>query len=236
MQSKKIWSASASLIRAAVLVACMTPLASLPASAAPTQASREGPARDVFLASASISVGAHNVDRWREMYSRHKGQQGGTSAEAKRWRSLIAEMRALPREQWMKRVNAEVNKLRYVADAQNWRKADYWGTPAEFIARGGDCEEYATTKYLLLRALGVSASSMRVMILNGSLAQPAHAVLVVRSGDQMMVLDNQRGSPYRLTSRITSRAAFALNELQMWVSIEKGPVADALRPRRIAQE
>jgi hypothetical protein len=77
---------------------------------------------------------------------------------------------------------------------------------------------------------------MRVMILGENLAQPAHAVLVVRSGDHLMVLDNQRGSPYRLSARIMGRTAFAFNEHKMWVSLEKGPVANALRPRRIAQE
>jgi predicted transglutaminase-like cysteine proteinase len=236
MKSKKRHGVIVKLMLAAALVAGVTISGPSPAFAVASQAAGDAAGVDAFLGVRSIAVGVENVDRWRDMYARHRRQLGGASAGAQRWRSLAAELRRGSRESLLRRVNAAVNKVRYVSDSRNWHKADHWETPAEFLARGGDCEDYATTKYLLLRSLGVPASSMRMLILGNNAWQPAHAVLVVMQGEEMTVLDNQRPAPYRLSARISSRAAYALNERQMWVRLDRGPVADALRHRRIAQE
>ncbi len=47
-------------------------------------------------------------------------------------------------------VNEYVNNFRYIEDKDNFGKSDYWATPTEFFARGGDCEDFAVEKYDIL--------------------------------------------------------------------------------------
>lgn len=78
-----------------------------------------------------------------------------------------------------------------------WSRGDYWETPTELLTVGGDCEDFAIAKYLLLRALGVPASSMRVLMIRGSAGAEGHAVLLVESVSGVVVLDNHCSQIYR---------------------------------------
>ncbi|MDE2229418.1 MAG: transglutaminase-like cysteine peptidase [Alphaproteobacteria bacterium] len=53
------------------------------------------------------------------------------------------------------------------------------GTPFEFLRRDGQCQDYAITKFLLLRELGVSNNAMPLVVLRDIRRQVDHAVLVV---------------------------------------------------------
>ena len=88
-------------------------------------------------------------------------------------------------------VNAYVNSFRYIEDKVNYGQSDYWATPAEFFARGGDCEDFAITKYALLKAVGIPAGKMRLAIVQDKIKNIPHALLIVYTDEGPMVLDNQ---------------------------------------------
>lgn len=56
-------------------------------------------------------------------------------------------------------------------------------------ASAGDCEDYALLKRVLLMQAGIPAGSLRIAVAD-TLAGEAHAVLVVRTSDGDLVLDN----------------------------------------------
>jgi len=60
-------------------------------------------------------------------------------------------------------VNDLFNHVPQVEDAQHWGVADYWASPAEFVAsNGGDCEDFVIAKYFALREGGIPAEKMRL--------------------------------------------------------------------------
>lgn len=88
-------------------------------------------------------------------------------------------------------VNSMMNRKKYIVDNKNWGKSDYWATPVEFMARGGDCEDFAIAKYVALRALGVPEDNLRIAIVHDMKKNIPHAILVVYSENGALILDNQ---------------------------------------------
>ncbi|MDH3597541.1 MAG: transglutaminase-like cysteine peptidase, partial [Rhodospirillales bacterium] len=109
-------------------------------------------------------------------------------------------------------VNRAVNRVRYRDDLDNWGRPDYWAAPREFLARGGDCEDFATAKYLALRALGYGAEDLRLLILFDARRARAHAVLAVVLHRRVLVLDNLRGAILPLGNLPHYRVRCSLNE------------------------
>ena len=89
--------------------------------------------------------------------------------------------------------------------------------------RGGDCEDYVIAKYLSLRAIGVPARDMRVLILHDSRRNLAHAVLLLLQNDRTLVLDNL----YQIIMtweavRGFYRPLYSLNEDSAWIYTDRG--------------
>ncbi len=91
----------------------------------------------------------------------------------------------------MNKVNRYMNKARYILDPVNWGKKDYWATPGQFMAKFGDCEDYAIAKYMSLKQLGFKTSEMRVVAVKDLNLKIGHAVLVVYLNGKALILDNQ---------------------------------------------
>lgn len=84
-----------------------------------------------------------------------------------------------------------MNETPYIPDQVNWNTLDYWATPLEFMAQGGDCEDFAIAKYMALRLMGFPRSDMSFDMVMDRQQKTLHAVLVVRHGEQTLILDNQ---------------------------------------------
>jgi predicted transglutaminase-like cysteine proteinase len=162
---------------------------------------------DVFSFDAALASG------WSSMYARHllNGQS------VPRWRSFVEQLRRAPEDTRFGSVNRYVNRARYIPDRSLWGVDDYWETPEELFRLGGDCEDFAIAKFFILGDAGIPGSRMRVVVLRPTGAAPAHAVLVVEMPSGPIVLDNLRAQPYPLSSKLTSRFAFAVNDAEMWV-------------------
>ena len=80
------------------------------------------------------------------------------------------------------------NRLRFVDDRQG---RDSWAPASQSLQRGaGDCEDYAIAKMQLLEAAGFDRHAMFLVIARDLVRQADHAVLAVRVGSDLMVLDN----------------------------------------------
>ncbi len=105
------------------------------------------------------------------------------------WTELTTELATMDRADQLVRINNEVNSWAYSTDRAAWGLSDYWATPEEMFNKGsGDCEDVAIFKYLLLRAAGVAADDMTLMVT--ATGTHAHMVLIVAREDGAVVLDN----------------------------------------------
>jgi predicted transglutaminase-like cysteine proteinase len=143
-------------------------------------------------------------------------ETGSAACRTAEWDRKIVKLRPRAPLQQLKAVNRGVNALTYVADAENWSQADYWATPQEMLARGGDCEDFATTKYFALLRLGFAAADLRVAVVWDQIDREQHAVLLARTGDRTLVLDNKRAD-------LTPLAAVA-DRYQLLYSLEDGRI------------
>jgi predicted transglutaminase-like cysteine proteinase len=106
------------------------------------------------------------------------------------WREAVLAAAGRPLRERLERVNRFVNGFRYRSDSDLWQQSDYWATPLEFLARSGDCEDYAIAKYATLRLLAVPERDMRLVVLHDTRRDLVHAVLTVAVDGRRFVLDN----------------------------------------------
>lgn len=112
------------------------------------------------------------------------------SARARMVEDFVGQARG--RLDLISRVNRAVNGLvAYRSDRDGYGKLDYWAGPVGTLTQGfGDCEDYAMLKMAFLAANGVDPRQMSVVVLRDRSRQAYHSVLVVRHGEQNLVLDN----------------------------------------------
>ena len=104
------------------------------------------------------------------------------------WDELLLEAKGQTGEPLLDMVNRWVNShLRYLED----RYGDHWADARDTLRNGyGDCEDYAIAKMALLAKLGIADNDMFLVVLRDR-QQLDHAILAVRMGGEMFVLDNR---------------------------------------------
>lgn len=133
-----------------------------------------------------------------------------------RWMQLVERTRSLPMPQKLAEINREINRSPYIIDMVNWGMEDYWETPLEFFLRNGDCEDYAITKYMTLKQLGVPASRMRIVVLQDNNLRLLHSVLAVNDGGSNYILDNQIQRVVKDSSIHHYVPIYSINESSWW--------------------
>ena len=138
---------------------------------------------DVF-GSVALSVGRTSLDRrWRAV-----ARQGVSGAAA----AYAASLRGSSDTTKAEAVNRYVNhRVQFVDDSRQYGKADLWSAASETLRRGrGDCEDYAIAKLQMLRAAGIADRDLYLVVAKDLVRRSDHALLVVRAGGRMLVLDN----------------------------------------------
>ncbi len=107
------------------------------------------------------------------------------------WMKYLKKQKGKDKLTLIKEINARMNKAKYITDNNNWGKKDFWATPGEFMAKFGDCEDYAIIKYLSLRMLGFKETEVRVVAVKDLNLKVGHAILVAFVDGKAYVLDNQ---------------------------------------------
>lgn len=165
--------------------------------------------------------------KWTTALSRYfeeRGKQPGICEDPKfnrchwqTWQKLLADQAGKPPAAQLEAVNRFMNQFRYITDPINWGVDDYWESPAQFLSRFGDCEDYAIAKFLSLRALGWPNEKLRVVVLQDLNLKIPHAVLVVQLEGKSMVLDNQIPQVVEATTIRHYRPIFSVNETSWWL-------------------
>ncbi len=146
-------------------------------------------------------------------------QSGERSAcRLKKWQAFLTDIGSHEESESIYRVHRYVNRFRYVTDARNWRRPDFWAVPEQLFARGGDCEDYVIAKYISLRAIGIAAERLRVVVVYDRKKRQDHAVLVVFGPGGTMVLDNyHRRVMSWADMRKRYKPYYSLNENAVWL-------------------
>jgi len=230
------------------LIPCLAPLAAL-AFAAPPAA--PGAVAGAFSAAAGHSdagsrqapalFGTREVyspdmapfDKWTGMLARFRLEQeaaqgacargAAAGCEPVEWRQVLGALRGLDLRAKLGRVNAAVNGHPYVPSQRNWGESNHWETPFEFLRKSGQCQDYAVAKYLLLRAAGVPAEQLRVLVLRDTRLGLDHAVAVAYVEGEAFLLDNRIGAVVPADSVHHYQPYYSINEEGWWLHV--GPNA-----------
>jgi len=133
------------------------------------------------------------------------------------WEKKVNSLQGKGKLAQLREVNRYLNKVNYVLDPINWGVADYWSTPNEFFAVDGDCEDYAITKFISLRALGFSNDAMRIMVVQDmNLGGIIHSVLAVKLDGEIYILDNQIPKLEKAKNIHHYRPIYSINEGNWW--------------------
>lgn len=139
------------------------------------------------------------------------------SPSARAWQILVKLLRFQNGENQLRLVNQFINSQKYKDDFSLYRRNDHWATVAEFMEKGGDCEDYAIAKFRALLAAGVPEQNMRILVVEDQGLRLPHAILAVRLGKRTLILDNQTPqiSPYQEKSGY--RLLYSFNTAGLWV-------------------
>ena len=183
-----------------------------------------------FAVPAAYSNDFTGFPKWRGVLARFALELADPGdAAARGWASFVAGLRGGDRMTELRAVDAAVNAFPYVSDAENWGRTDFWETPIEFLQHAGDCEDFAVTKYMALRALGVPVDDMRVAVVDDRQLGVTHAVLLVAAGDRYYVLDNLTNDVVPVAAVPFYRPIYAINEHGWW-NYGPPPTASAAGP------
>lgn len=125
----------------------------------------------------------------------------------------------------LKKVNSFFNKINFVSDELHWLKKDYWATPIEFLAsNGGDCEDFALSKYFTLKILGVDEKKINLTYVKAWKLNQTHMVITYypTNSAEPLVLDNLINTIEPATKRTDLIPVYSFNGSGLWLSKERG--------------
>ena len=181
--------------------------------------------REVFSQDSSAFFKWHGVlHRFAAEEQRAAACAPGAAACAPaQWRALVQSLKGLSLRAKIDAANAAINAHPYVPSYVNWRESNHWETPFEFLRKGGQCQDYAVTKYLLLRAAGVPAADLRVVVVHDERLGLDHAVTVAYVDGEALLLDNLRSAVMPAASVHDYQPYYSINEQGWW--LHRGPNA-----------
>jgi predicted transglutaminase-like cysteine proteinase len=188
------------------------------------QAVQQDAMSGLFGASEVRSSDISAFTKWTAVMSRFEQEmktEGGSST-VQSWKTHLQALKGKSAREQIDGVNNYVNAVRYIEDSQNYHKSDYWATPIEFLAHGGDCEDFAIAKYASLRALGFSADQMRIAIVQDKVKNIPHAILIVHAEGKSFVLDNQDKRVENADNVNRYKPIFSINSDNWWLYKGRG--------------
>jgi predicted transglutaminase-like cysteine proteinase len=128
--------------------------------------------------------------------------------------AAIEAAKGKPIAEQLSAINGAVNRaIVYTRDQEVWGKRDYWAKPQETLEKAkGDCEDYSILKMAALKAAGVPASSMTLVVLRDQRRNLFHAVLAVMTDRGQYILDNLRMDVPRDTALGDYQALYSMSE------------------------
>lgn len=189
------------------------------------------------------SIGVAEFPKWTRMLERYAREQALETMPCRegacalqRWRAHVESLKGRSANEQLRSIDAYVNRARFVHDSTNYGIADYWATPRELFTRGGDCEDFAITKYLSLKRLGWDMENVRVVVTMETRRRELHAILAVKAGGTIWILDNLLSEPADHRKLAQYRPIFSINEHAWWMHSRPGaPVLVSEDERELLQ-
>ena len=135
------------------------------------------------------------------------------------WQQLVERTKTASVLEKARAVSAFFNRWPYRTDQDVYKVPDYWATPAEFLRKSGDCEDFAITKFYALIKLGVPPESMRVVALKDTIRNLAHAICVVYTNNNAYVLDNLTDMVLTHDRYKNYAPHYSVNEIYRWAHV-----------------
>ncbi|MEZ5826210.1 MAG: transglutaminase-like cysteine peptidase [Geminicoccaceae bacterium] len=175
------------------------------------------------------------LPKWRDVLDKIEAERGIYEACGKdagkcptkgvmAWQALLKGLKGEEPRVQVNKINRFVNQWRYRTDDDNFGKSDYWASPLEFIKRSGDCEDYAITKYVSLRSVGFPAERLRMVVVQDTLRDLAHAVLAVYLDDETVILDNLTNAVLPHDRIFQYVPYYSVNETTRWAHVPPGRI------------
>lgn len=140
----------------------------------------------------------------------------GAGCRYANWIKFAESLRDKDEATQIKSINDFINRAKYITDPDNYQVPDIWNTPAEFLDKMGDCEDYAIAKYFSLKHIGIPTERMRIVAVQDLNLKVGHAILAVYVGDHIMILDNQIKQVVDADTIKHYQAVFSINEKSWW--------------------
>ena len=132
--------------------------------------------------------------------------------------AIADRLRGLSPVQQLAAVQSEVlGRVKWAHDLDNMRVADFWSNAAETLRRGtGDSEDIAIVEMQALKAAGFNPRDLYISI---GRQKPigAHIVLLARTPDGFMVLDDRVGRPMLAQSNRQFTPVLTIGEGKSWI-------------------
>ena len=135
------------------------------------------------------------------------------------WQEKIKDLQGKPLMEQIAGINQYANSYPYRNDIDVWGLSDYWESPKEFLTRSGDCEDYSIIKFFSLRALGVSNDKLRLVVVQDTVRNIAHAVLAVYDGSQIYILDSLFSAVLKQEFVKQYKPYYSVNETTRWAHL-----------------
>jgi len=131
---------------------------------------------------------------------------------------LVAPARGLSRDQQIAYIQAAVTRsVRWISDATEWGRHDYWASAAQTLQHGaGDMEDRAIVKMQALRSLGFPTRDLYLTMGRDKVGGPI-TVLLVRLGARFLVLDDLGGAPIAADRRHGFEPMVTLGHNASWI-------------------
>ena len=187
-----------------------------------------------FSYNADYLAPASQWPTWHDTMQRASGESDVIHAclenkdQCERWlrplHVIVDRSRTLTHKQQLEIVNRYINQHRHYRrdrrspDTTPWGDEgvfSQWSTLLEFLQKGGDCEDYATAKYMILRLIGYSPDALRIVVVYDRKTREYHAVVAVhdeQGNTRLLDIDN------RIYGRKPTayRYIYAVNEDSIW--------------------
>lgn len=177
--------------------------------------------KGTILATAEIGVGSpvKYIPRSAMLETALDTSNYGNSYGVQVWGQLLASLQNADPMTQIGMVHHFFNQVRYVGEQPG---QDFWKMPEQFLAEGGDCEDYAIAKFISLRLLNFHPDRLRVLFVDNTLTGIQHAVTAVYYNREIYLLDNML-SNVSLCNNLTNYSPIcSFDEKRLWLHWSPG--------------
>ncbi|HEB29199.1 MAG TPA: sulfate adenylyltransferase [Porticoccus sp.] len=172
-----------------------------------------------------------------KLLSKIRHQYGPTAeTRVRHWEGLIHQYQNSDDRKKLTIVNNFFNGARFVSDAQQWNKNDYWATPLEFLANdAGDCEDFSIAKYFTLKDMGLDTAKLRITYVKATTLNQAHMVLAYYAtpSAEPLILDNLNKQIKPASQRRDLRPVYSFNADNLWLNKTRTKQLKAGKPSQL---